>query len=177
MGLKVLILGLSPTRGEIAWDGYEVWGMGWDPDALQMHRVFEMHDRATLALAQTPGGYFERLRDCARVYVHEPLPEVPEAVVYPFDAVAQTTGDYWCSSVAYMLALAIHEGADEIALYGVDGTEQYAYQHPNINYLLGLARGRGVRVALPQSCPLLRFVSDPDYDYAGRYGALNGRDH
>jgi len=164
--MKVSILGLSPTRDQAPCDGWEVWGMAWDCEALSMDRVFEMHDRSLVS-------DFARLNDCRRVYVQQAMPEAPEAIVYPFDEVAKTTGAYWCSSVGYMLALAIHEGATDIALYGVDGTEQYSYQHPNINFLIGLAMGKGINVHLPAGCPLLQFVSDPDFPYVERYGNFN----
>jgi hypothetical protein len=111
---------------------------------------------------------------CAKLYVQHPIEDVPNGIVYPFDEVAKTTGAYWCSSMAYLMALAIHEGAEEIAIYGVDmaGDEQYAYQHPNMNFLIGLAMGKGIKVTLPEGCPLLAFVSDPDYEYVQRYGRL-----
>jgi hypothetical protein len=102
-----------------------------------------------------------------------PGPYLTDAEVYPFDEVEQTTGDYWCSSIAYMFALALHEGAEEIALYGVDmrgDNDEYAYQRPNMEYLIGLARGRGVLVTLPDACSLCKFVSPHDRDYDGRYG-------
>lgn len=170
--MKVSIVGFSPSRIHAPRHGWEVWGMAWDAECLQMDRVFEMHDKSLIDPL-----LIERMQMCPRLYVQAPVSDLPAATVYPFDAVAKTTGAYWCSSVAYMLALAIHEGAEEIALFGVDGAEQYSYQHPNINFLLGLAMGRGIKVRLPDDCPLLAFVSDPDYDYAGRYGRLHGRDH
>ena len=155
VGLRVLILGLSPTRSLAKWDGYEVWGLAWDPEAVRFDRVFEMHDGADRS----------RFDDFARVYTQEN---------FPLDEVAKTTGGVWCSSVAYMLSLAIHEGAEEIAVYGVDlvGDERYEHQHPNINFLLGLAMGKGIKVTLPESCPLLKFQPTPGENYTERYGKL-----
>jgi hypothetical protein len=101
-------------------------------------------------------------------------------MAYPFDQVAATTGAYWNSSIAYMLALAIHEGAEEIAIYGVDmkGDDEYGYQKPNMEYLIGLAIGRGIKVTIPDASPLLKFnpVGVKFFDhtpvYVQRYGWL-----
>ena len=65
---------------------------------------------------------------------------------------------YLSSSIAYEIALAIYEGFSEIHLYGVDlNTEsEYAWQKPGVEFLLGVAAGRGIRVVLPENCPLLK---------------------
>lgn len=70
-----------------------------------------------------------------------------------------TTGEpYLTSSIAYEIALAIYEGFEEIHLYGVDlNTEaEYAWQKPGVEFLLGWAAGHGIKVVLPENCPLLR---------------------
>lgn len=69
-----------------------------------------------------------------------------------------TKEPYLSSSIAYEIALAIHERFEEIHLYGVDlNTEsEYAWQKPGVEYLLGVAAGRGIKVLLPDNCPLLR---------------------
>lgn len=64
---------------------------------------------------------------------------------------------YISSSIAYEIALAIYEGFEEIHLYGVDlNTEsEYAWQKPGVEYLLGFAAAKGIKVVLPSNCPLL----------------------
>ena len=123
-----------------------------------------------------PGGHLEWLkRYPGPIYQHKPLPELPNAVEYPLAAVAQTIGSnlyrldgegnvtsavdepYLTSSIAQELALAIHEGYEEIWLVGVDlnTDSEYAWQKPGVEYMLGLAAGRGIKVVLPDNCPLL----------------------
>ena len=84
----------------------------------------------------------------------------------PNDLTDATGEPYLSSSIAYELALAIYEGFEEIHLYGVDlNTEsEYAWQKPGVEYLLGVAVGRGIKVVLPDNCPLLK-------------GTLYGRGH
>jgi hypothetical protein len=168
VGLKVAIVGLSQSSRHLApWKDHEweLWGLAWDTERYQFHRTFEMHDRADLEkfYGDRLDKYLEKASYCSRLYTPEN---------YPFDEVSRSVGDYWCSSIAYMLALAIHEGAQEIALYGVDmrGDDEYGYQKPNCEYLIGFARGKGIAVHIPDVSPLCKFVSPPDRNYAGRYG-------
>ena len=119
------------------------------------------------------------------VYMHRPDPGLPNSVAYPLaevaadigpyiwrvgktdkktngltdlDAMRDSTGEpYLSASIAYEIALAIYEGFEEIHLYGVDlNTDaEYAWQKPVVEFLLGVAAGRGIRVVLPDNCPLL----------------------
>lgn len=173
MALKVAIVGLADTgRDSVPWGSdWEVWGLAWDAEwRYQFHRAFEIHDMADLAKFYRGGldGYLAKIAHCARLYVDD----APGGERYPFDAVAADVGDYWNSSIGYMLALAIHEGAEEIALLGarMEANDEYAYQRPNTEYLIGLARGRGVKVHVPEDSPLCKFTQVPGCDYAGRYG-------
>jgi hypothetical protein len=158
--MKVAVVGMSPSCADAPWDDptWLKWGLPWhDGYWARMDRLFEMHDMRLLRSehCKRPNGYFERL---AGAYMQQAYPEVG-AVRYPFEEVAQTTGYYWNSSIAYAMALAIHEGAEEIGLWGVDmkGDDEYGYQKPNMEFLVGLAMGRGIKVHIPETSPLLKF--------------------
>lgn len=166
--MKVAIVGLSQSSRHLApWKSpeWELWGLAWDTERYSFHRTFEMHDRADLErfYGDRLEPYLEKASYCSNLVTVEN---------YPFDDVAQSVGDYWNSSIGYMLALAIHEKADEIGIYGVDmaGDDEYAYQRPNCEYLIGLARGRGIKVHIPEISPLCKFIQVPGSSYAGRYG-------
>lgn len=178
MVLKVAIVGLaSSTHSDAPWfdDTWEKWGLPWDDKGWPfMARHFEMHDQRLLDSEHSKRGpdYAERLKDCEKLYTQEN---------YPFEAVAKTIGQaYWNSSIAYAMALAIHEGAREIAIYGVDmdGTDEYAYQKANMEYLIGVARGRGIQVYIPPQSALCKFAPsgikfyDHEPTYVDRYGWL-----
>lgn len=178
MVLKVAIVGLaSSTHDQAPWSNpeWEKWGLPWDDKYWPlMARHFEMHDQRLLdgPHSQRKPGYAERLAECERLYTQDN---------YPFEAVADSIGQaYWNSSIAYAMALAIHEGAREIAIFGVDmdGTDEYAYQRPNMEYLIGIARGLGINVYIPPESALCRFepTGIKFYDhfptYKHRYGWL-----
>jgi hypothetical protein len=173
MGLKVAVVGLAAsTRSGTPFDSdWEVWGLPWDTELWpRFHRTFEIHADWKRANANA---YIERLKECAGLYMALAYPEVPNAQRFPVEDVAQTTTDYLASSIAYMVALAIHERAQEIAIYGVnmEAAGEYGYQKPNLEYLIGLARGRGIVVTIHPDSPLCKFVNDKSGPtYSGRYG-------
>jgi hypothetical protein len=111
-----------------------------------------------------------------RIFMHRHDPDIPNSIEYPLAEVAETIGagltrvaeggkaepgtlaPYLTSSIAYQIALAIHEGYRQIELYGIDLNTggEYAWQKPGVEYLIGVALGRGIRVVLPSNCPLLQ---------------------
>lgn len=178
MDLKVAIVGLSPASHDAApWGDpdWQKWGLPWDGHWTKFDRLFEIHDpRWIVANAgKYPADYIERLNDCGRLYMQGKHPAFPDAMAYPLDSVVATVGDYFQSSIAYMLALAIHEKATEIALFGVDMGDdtEYVHQRANGEYLIGLARGRGIKVRIHETSPLCRYKEDMSIDsYPKRYG-------
>ena len=81
--------------------------------------------------------------------------------------------DYYTSTPAQMMALAIYEGFEEIHLYGIDmlQAEEYFYQRSGVEYYVGFARGRGIKVYIPQTSALCKAnyvygYSEPPTDIA-----------
>ena len=66
-------------------------------------------------------------------------------------------GKYFTSSVSWMIADAIEAGAKEIAIYGVtmSSNEEYGHQKPACSYLLGWARGKGIKVTIQKDSELM----------------------
>lgn len=182
---RIAVIGLSPSSHDKApWGDpdWELWGLPWDSDYGRCHRLFEMHDLGLLRSVKCRRqDYEERLRECwAPLYMQEAYPDFP-CQRYPFEAVAKSIGrPYWNSSPAYMVALAIHEGAKEIGIWGVDSldSEEYAYQRPNLEWLIGLAEGRGIKITIPDESPLCKFkgtgikFGNEFQTYFERYGRL-----
>lgn len=179
MGLKVAIIGLSPsTHDQAPWDDptWEKWGLPWDSAWVRMDRLFEMHDMRLLESkhSKRPKDYIARLQT-ANVPLYMQKAYFPSAIAYPFKVAR-----YYNSSVAYAMALAIHDGAEEIGLWGIDmaDAEEYAYQRPNMEYLIGLAEGKGIKVYIPEESTLCKFSHDGIrfYNhspvYVDRYGWL-----
>ncbi len=102
------------------------------------------------------------LQECGiPVYMQGVDERIPTSVRFPKEEAIKRFGYYFTSTSAYMAALAILEGVDEIRIAGIDmaiGSE-YSIQKPCLEYLLGYARGLGIKVTKPPfpqySCPML----------------------
>lgn len=158
------------SRAEIMQQGedVELWGLNlsykWMP---RWDRWFEVHD-PDIYRGVFSDEHRAWLRDCdVPVYMLRRDDSIPSSVAYPVDEVTERgrLRSYFTSSIAYMLALAIHEGVSEIRLLGTNmatGSE-YAYQRAACEYWIGVAEARGIKVYLPPSSPLAK---------GPRYGAV-----
>jgi hypothetical protein len=93
------------------------------------------------------------------VYVNTVPPDWPAHVVpFPREAIEAKHGHYFCSSPAWMLVHLIEQGYNEIHVYGIHlATEwEYVEQRPNFEFWLRYAMDRGVKIVLPNKCPLLK---------------------
>ena len=95
---------------------------------------------------------------------------------YPLKAVIDLVGDYFDCSISYMIGLAILRGRD-FRLLGVDLWDEYQFERPNVEYLIGFARGRGLRVETAEGSALFgrktdREVFKTPVVYPVRYGYL-----
>ena len=160
---KVAICGFAASTRMLApWDDetWEIWGL----NQLYRHipradRWFDIH--RNWREDNVEGTDHPRwLAECGMpIYMVETIPEIPTSLRFPLErAIAEVSNvRYFTSTVAYMLALAIMEGFEELALFGIDlvvGTE-YQWQKSCVEFLLGVAHGRGMTVRLPKQSALL----------------------
>ena len=90
--------------------------------------------------------------------MQEPHPELKNSAAYPLDRITSKFGRYFTSSASLMMAAAIDAGATEIQVFGVDmitGSE-YVRQRPCFEYMVGAARGMGIRVKIADGLPMLQ---------------------
>lgn len=92
------------------------------------------------------------------VYMIERVPGIPNSVRYPIERVMNGHPDYFTSSVAFVIALAIQEGFKEIGLWGIDLIvgDEYFYQKPCAEFWIGTAHGKGITVTLPHTTALCK---------------------
>ena len=169
------IVGLGPSHDNVPWEE-KTWGLPWDAWAPRYDLLFEMHDRI---LFESRGKkYMDRLRESdVPIVMQKKHEDIPKSISYPLDTVNSIVGDYYGSSVAYMVALAIMRKEDRIILYGVDLSDDYDHQRPNLEYLIGFARGKGIEVEVPEESLLLKRRKADEYQdfgvmYPERYGSL-----
>ena len=148
---------------------HEFWGLNQGHVLIQplllkrFTRWFQIHPWGPMVARQRPEhGHVEWLAQCGMpVYLEEAQAEIPTGVRYPYEEVVATIGSNYfaTNSFGYMIALAIHERFEEIKLYGAAfGPKDIsdAYARPCIEFLLGLAQGRGIRVWVPEGSALLK---------------------
>lgn len=71
----------------------------------------------------------------------------PTGIIFPYDKMSV---QYFSNTIAYMIAYAVYKGATEIEMYGVALLlkDEYANQRPCIEFWIGYAIGKGVKVTI-----------------------------
>ena len=167
----VCIVGLAPATRDMVLeepDGVEIWTLNQahaflPPDLMaRVTRHFQVHPYEEMVARQRPETrhleWMEQNRTIP-VYMEETQPNIPMSVRYPKEKIQADLGAlYLTSAIAFMLALAMHERFSLIKLFGVELSSQTEYedQRPCLEYLLGRAIERGIKVWLPPECPLLK---------------------
>lgn len=152
---------------------WEIWVLGnrlhrFTEKGLRVTRVFEVHNN--LDEHGDIKKYIEYiLNHGLPTIIGETWPQhIGETKVYPYKEVEELYGHlYLTSSPAYMMAYAILEGATEIGLYGVDlsiSDHEYFWQRPCVEAWIGFAKGRGIKVTIP------------DVSHVGKSDYVEGRD-
>lgn len=184
---QVAIIGLSKsTHDDAPWfeQSWERWGLPWDEGYYAaLDRAFEMHDLSLIRskASRRPYDYEQRLRELeCPLFMQDHYEEIQNSLRYPYEDVSKVTGYYFNSSIGYMLAMAIQERVGRIGIWGVDmaSDDEYGYQRPNAEYMIGLAKGLGIDVYIPEKCGLTKFQGNGikfgnDYPvYKTRYGEI-----
>lgn len=170
--MKVAILGTAPSTRLLApfRDGsWQIWACSpGNKDLPEIHLFFQVH-ALELILADPRGReHLEWINENTwPVLMQVENQHVPRAKVFPKDRLVSEFGPYWfTSSISWMMAYAIDQGAEEIALYGVDmsHSSEYALQKPGCIWFIEEARSRGIKVSVPPGSDLL--APPPLYGYA-----------
>lgn len=175
---KIAIIGkCSNTRADAPLHdrSWEIWSLGWDP-LPNCDRTFEMHANWRNFLGNPEDSEAHKrwlIGQRVPIYMLRKEDDIPTSVAFPMDAVADYCGrtyqgtPYLESSIAYMVALAIYERVDRIGIWGCDlsASTEYAYQRPNLEYLIGFAKGKGISVYTPPQSALLTHANGVQYGY------------
>ena len=159
----------------------EVWAINALGDVFDCDLVFHMDDvriqevRAKAAPASNIAAMLRWLRTTKTpVVTSRAHPDYPALVEFPLEAVLNELGyDYFNSTAAYAVALAIFRGARKISCFGMDFTYPNASKSERgracVEFWLGMASARGIKIGLPETTTLM----DSRH---GRDGRLYGYD-
>jgi len=134
-----------------------------DGGVYRVDQFFEVHDK--LLDPTRDYSYLRALdiEDIPIIWVRDPeaLPLIPNARPYPMEEMSKQFGDFfWTSTIAHMLAKAIHDcqeqGIGRIGIWGVmQGSQQeFQYQRPGIQYFIQRALDLDIEVTAPRSSAL-----------------------
>jgi hypothetical protein len=141
-------------------DSWEIWTLGAGIEfCKRIDKLFEMHTQHVLEAAGSWDGLFptmEKMKD--KLILGHKNPLLPEATLYPLHDVVVEYGQYFTSSIAFMIAYAIEQQPEAIGLWGIDmmGDEEYIQQRACCEYLLGFARASGIVLSIADQSPLLQ---------------------
>lgn len=162
MTRRVCIVGYSPHRDQHPREGWEVAAFNESWRWCQPDRLYELHDPATIS--DDPDHHDWLRTTDVPVFAFHPQPDWPTAK--PLDGQALINefcpvGPYMTNTVSWVVAHLLSEGmgdGDELALYGVDmaAWKELNHERPSVEYMLGVAHGRGVHITTPDECDLLR---------------------
>jgi len=194
--LKIALIGTAPSSRMLAPyndPSWQIWGCS-PGNMNQLPRVdlwFELHSNLLWPEHESYGKpYIEWLKAQKFPIYMQDQSQVPQAMIFPKDElVAEFGDDFFTSSFAWMMALAMKMGAAEIALYGIDmaSRDEYIRQRPGFYFFRHMAQRRGVKVSAPhesdimQSPPLYAYVDSTPFgrkilarrqEVAGRIGGM-----
>lgn len=187
--LKVDILGTVPASRRLArFDdpSYEIWvcSPGNSQQAAAQHikritRWFELHGMSDMLSPENHSWvlpYFDWLsKQDFPIYMQEPNDSVPKALVFPRKALVDRWGanpqtgrrNWFTSSITWMMAYAMHLGATEIGIFGVNMAatdEHYTLQKAGCLRFMEIAREMGIKIVVPLESSLA--TDPPQYGYA-----------
>lgn len=164
MTKKIAIIGSAPSsvgRAPYQDPSWEIWGCspGVYTVAPRTNRWFELHRWTPEAPWFGPqyAAFVENYP--GPVYMATPVETVKNCTLMPVGQLLEKFGPYFfTSTVAWMLAMAIEEGADEIGLWGVDMSHEseYGYQRAGCQYMAMIAKARGIHIHVPPESDVLR---------------------
>lgn len=161
--LKIALIGTAPSSRMLAPFGDPTWTI-WacSPGNMnQMPRVdawFEIHGNLLWPENRSYGEpYVNWLRQQSfPIYMQDSV-LVPNATPLPKDELVKEFGNYFfTSSFAWMMAMAIREGAKEIGMFGIDmaSKDEYVLQRSGGHYFMQVAKQRGIKVTVPHESDL-----------------------
>jgi hypothetical protein len=188
--MKVAILGTVPNSRRVAPykdESWEIWvcspgnGQGACPERVT--RWFELHALVDMVGEENKAWcpqYFAWLAaQTFPVYMQERNEYVPQAIPFPRKPLLDRWGandvrtNWFTSSIAWMIAYALHLGAKEIGIFGVDMAateEHYSWQKAGCLRFFEIAREMGVKIVVPLESTLAQRFPIYGYAEASRHG-------
>ncbi len=162
--LKVALVGTAPSSRMLAPFNDQSWQI-WVCSPGNQNAVpradawFELHQNLHWPENQSYGlPYIEFLKRLPIPLYMQDQSYCQNAISFPKEQMVNEFGrDFFTSSFAWMMALAISKGAKEIALYGIDmaSRDEYILQRPGFYFFKHMAEKRGIKVFAPNESDIM----------------------
>lgn len=169
--MKIALVGAEPASQDLApWDdlSWEIWTCALSgPTKPRSDIHFEIHN-LPFALRNEPKGklYIQHLSEHPHVLLARPFELLPNAKLLDEKPLVEKFSSYFLTSTpAIMMAEAIHRGAKEIGLFGLDMTAnvERMTQRPGLQFFIREADRLGLKVVTPLESDIL--VPPPIYGF------------
>lgn len=171
---KVAILGTVPHKLKAPFEmekkveerEFEIWAIAHaclGEPLPRVDRIFEVHKWDEIIKWKSDIAW--KLFPDVPVYLREPNNEVKNCRIFPFDELRKKYNIFddrieslFTNSISEMMALAAHEGFEEVHVYGVNMSHntEYGTQKPSCEYYLGLLKGLGIKIYVPSESDLCK---------------------
>lgn len=165
---KLAIIGRTPSAKFAPWHDPS-WTIAAHPCARELCQrepdwYFDLHPPACFTnegKSWNPAYYtWLKTKLQTPIFMQEKWPDIPMAVRFPIERVLQEFRAYFTNHPAYMIALGLQEGIEQIGIFGCEysADTEYSIQRGSLEYWLGRAEQAGVEVILPvKESTLLRY--------------------
>ena len=159
---RVAIVGFAPTWNQTPfkdetldiWACNEFYLVGPRIDVL-----FELHSRHEVENKERNRNHLGWLQTATiPIFMTHHFSDIPMSIPFPKDRIVEKYGSYFTNTISWQIALAIEMGYKEIYLYGINmaNDDEYKSQRPSVEYFIGLARGLGIKVHVPDECDICK---------------------
>ena len=173
------LVGFAPsTRKQAPWDDESITIAGlneeykfpWFKRKSGNLIWFQIHDRAVFSRPNNHNDphHWEWLQEKHEfpIYMQQEWKDIPSSVNFPVEDIYKEFGNYFTSTMPFIMAWAVLNGYKRLELYGLDmasGTE-YLYQRPNMHYFIGFLRGKGIDIYIPPNSKLMKGYAKYAYE-------------
>ncbi len=162
MNIAIVGSGLHSHAGMVQeYDG-KIWATSsaWKQlklrhDGKKCDRIYQIHSQKKYK------PWMLKVKDDYEIVLHKAHPDYPNAIILPRKRLRQTYSQpgrrIYTSSITFMIAMAIEEAPDEIALFGcyMEKGSKYYCQRAGTIHLLKIAEERGIKIFLPEDCDVM----------------------
>jgi hypothetical protein len=147
---RVNIVGSAPGYKDAPEDNGYIWGVNNVHLLREVDLIIDVHANR-MSPKEFKDKYHMSVVDVKQIpmYAIDKIDGRPNIERYPIEHIMEEFDtDYFGCGIDYMIALAVYLGAEEIHIYGVwlSMESEYARQKPSVEFWIGIAKGRGVKV-------------------------------